>query len=135
MKKILQVLATIIYSVIASYLLWLLFYWGTPHIMSIGWFLYLIYIFVFSGVLTFIIASISGWLMIPMFYIMGNNRVAQIINLFPFLLHGIDAVQLPWRFGVDYTFLQYLIGISLTITYAITFGAMILLPFTLINKK
>ena len=51
MKKIFQCLGTVAYSTIVGYLLWLLFYWITPYIMSVGWLLFFLYIFLAGGLI------------------------------------------------------------------------------------
>lgn len=134
MKKILQCLGTTVYSTVAGYLLWLLFYWMTPYVMGVGWLLFLLYIFLAGGLLTGIIASVNNLLSYPMIFLMKNNIVAKIINILPLLFFGYSAVCLPWGLDMDYGVLQWLIGISLTITFLISFGSMIVMPFMIENE-
>ena len=129
MKKIFQCLGAGIYSTVTGYLLWLLFHWMTPYVMGVGWLLFFLYIFVAGGLITGIIASINNLLVVPMVFLMKNNIVAKIINVLPLLFFGYSAVRLPWGLDMNYGVLQYLIGISLTITFLISFGSMIILPF------
>ena len=129
MKKIFQCLGAAIYSTVAGYLLWLLFHWMTPYVMGVGWMLFFLYIFVAGGLITGIIASINNLLVVPMVFLMKNNIVAKIINVLPLLFFGYSSVRLPWGLDMNYGVLQYLIGISLTITFLISFGSMIVLPF------
>lgn len=35
--RFLKSVGLLFYGLIASYLLWLLFYWLTPYVMSVGW--------------------------------------------------------------------------------------------------
>lgn len=129
MKKIFQCLGTVAYSTIVGYLLWLLFYWITPYIMSVGWLLFFLYIFLAGGLIVGIVAFINGLLIVPTTFLMKNNIVAKVINVFPLLFFGYSSVRLPWGLDMDYGVLQYLIGISLTITILISFGSMIISPF------
>lgn len=129
MKKILQVLGTIIYSILASYLLWLFCHWVTPYAMGIGWFLFILYIFIIGGMFSVVIMNVAYWLSIPLAFLMYKNKVAKVINAIPFILLGFDAVLLPWRLDMDYGLLQYLIGISVSITYLIAFGSAVISPF------
>lgn len=129
MKKIFQCLGTVVYSTIAGYLLWLLFYWMTPYIMGVGWMLFFLYIFLAGGLITGIVASINGLLIIPLAFLMKNNIAAKVINVLPLLFFGYSSVRLPWGLDMNYGVLQYLIGISLTITFLISFGSMIVAPF------
>lgn len=128
-RKILQCLGTVAYSTIAGYLLWLLFYWITPYIMGIGWLLFLLYIFLTGGLITGIVFSVNNLLIVPMVFLMKDNIVAKVINVLPLLYFGYSAVRLPWGLDMNYGVLQYLIGISLIITFLISFGCMIVVPF------
>ena len=129
MKKFFQCLLTAVYSAIAGYLLWLLFYWMTPYIMGVGWLLFFLYIFLAGSLITLIVGSISWLLAVPMPFLMKDNIAAKVINVLPMLFFGYSAVCLPWGLDMNYGVLQYFIGISLTITFLITFGSMIVIPF------
>lgn len=129
MKKILQCAGTVVYSTVAGYLLWLLFYWMTPYVMGMGWLMLFAYIFIAAGLITAIALAANTALAFPMVFLMRDNKAARVINVFPFLLYGFSAVRLPWGLDMEYGFLQYILGISLTITILISFGSLISLPF------
>lgn len=129
MKKLFQCVGTLIYSVIASYLLWLLFYWVTPYIMGMGWLMFFLYIFLAGGAVTMIVSLINGLLAVPMVFLMKNNNVAKVINALPMLFHGYSAVCIPWGLNMEYGVLQYFLGISLTIMVLVLFVAMIMAPY------
>lgn len=135
MRKILQCIGTLVYSTIAGYLLWLLFYWITPYIMGVGWLFFLLYVFLVGGLIAGFIGSINSILLTPVTFLMNDNILAKIINTFPFLFFGYSAVIMPWKLEMDYGFLQYLIGISLTITFLISFISMIIAPFNITDKE
>ena len=97
--------------------------------MGIGWFLFILYIFIIGGMFSIVIMNVAYWLSIPLAFLMYKNKVAKVINAIPFILLGIDAVLLPWRLDMDYGLLQYLIGISVSITYLIAFGSAVISPF------
>ena len=124
MKKIFKCLGTLLYSTIVGYLLWLLFYWITPYIMGVGW-----YIFLAGGLISCIAASINGLLSLPMSFLVKDNIVAKVINVFPLLFFGYSSVRLPWEFNMSYGVLQYIIGISLTIIILTSFVVMMIAPF------
>ena len=129
MKKIFKCLGTLLYSTIVGYLLWLLFYWITPYIMGVGWFLFFLYIFLAGGLISCIAASINGLLSLPMSFLVKDNIVAKVINVCPLLFFGYSSVRLPWEFDMSYGVLQYIIGISLTIIILISFVGMMIIPF------
>ncbi|MBP3630590.1 MAG: hypothetical protein J6J23_03775 [Clostridia bacterium] len=135
MKKILQILGTLIYSVIASYLLWLLFLWAIPFVMDVGWAWLLLYLMFVGGFITVCLTlmnSIVGIILIPL---TRNNIVSKIINIFPFVFHGYSAIRVVWTLDMEYGFLQWILGVASTITIAISFISLILLPFSYINKE
>ena len=129
MKKIFQCLGTGLFSVVAGYLFWLFFYWITPYVMNVGWLGFFLYIFLAGGLITGIVAFINKLLLIPMVFLVKNNIAAKIINILPLLFFGYSTVRLPWGLNMDYGILQYLIGVTLTITILIAFGCMIIVPF------
>lgn len=129
MKKIFKCLGTLLFDAIVGYLLWLLFYWITPYIMGVGWFLFFLYIFLAGGLISCIAASINGLLSLPMSFLVKDNIVAKVINVFPLLFFGYSSVRLPWEFNMSYGVLQYIIGISLTIIILISFVGMMIIPF------
>ena len=131
MKKILQCIGTLIYSVVASYLLYLLCAWLTPYVMAANLFLFLVYIFLGFGLIGAIIGFASQILAVPMVLLTSNNMVAKIINLLPFLFFGFLSVCMPWQLDIQYKFLHVLIAISLSLTYLVTFGMMIIGAFTI----
>ena len=114
MKKFLQCLGIFAYSVIASYLLWLFFYWITPIVMGIGWIIFFICLIFTAGLLTAAANFVSTILALLTIPLTRDNIVAKILNAIPFLLLGIDAVCMPWQLSIEYGFLQWVLGISLT---------------------
>lgn len=131
MKKFLQCLGTLVYSLIASYLLYLLCAWITPFVMGANWLLFLVFIFVGMGIIGAIIGFASQVLAVPMVLLTSNNMVAKIINMLPFLFFGFLSVCMPWQLDIQYKFLQVLIAISLSLTYLVTFGMMIIAAFSI----
>lgn len=130
MKKIFQCLGTIIISPILAYLLWYLYYWATPYIMSINWFWFWV---LFFGNLSLIGISvqIGTFLSLPMAFLAKDNMVAKIINVIPTLIAGGFAICLPWSMDMEYGFLQILLAIVLSIDILLMFGGMIFCPFTI----
>lgn len=129
MKKILQCAGTFVYSTVAGYLLWLLFYWITPYVMGFGWMLMFGFIFIVGGLITPLALSANTALAYPIVFLMRDNKAARVINVFPLLFYGFSAARLPWGLDMEYGFLHYLLGISITITILISFGSLISLPF------
>lgn len=50
--KTLKTIGSLVLSLVISYILWLIFYFATPHIMKIGWVLFALYILFAGGLIT-----------------------------------------------------------------------------------
>lgn len=134
MKKIIQCIGAAVYGSVVGYLLWLLFYWMTPYIMGVGWLLFILYLIFASGLITGLVYAATMLLSFPTSLILKGNTAAKIINAIPLLFYGYCSVKLPWGLRMDYGALQYLIAISLSITFLIAFAATIFVPFNLPDK-
>jgi hypothetical protein len=130
LKKILQCLGTVVCSSIFGYLFWLLFYWATPYLMSIGWGLLIAYVIIAGGTIGWLIQSMNILLYVPMAFLMKKNFVAKVINALILVSFGFSSVRLPWVLDMEYNFLQYVIAICLTFTYVAPFWATIVTPFS-----
>ena len=107
MKKFFQCLGALIYGLIIGYLLWLVFYLITPYIMGIWWLLLIV-----GGFITGFIANTNCILSIPVYFLTKGNMVAKIIS-------------------IEYGFLQYIVGIILTIMFLMSYIASIAIPFVI----
>lgn len=130
MKTVLKCLGTIIYSSIAGYILWLLFYWMTPFIMSFGWFMLILYIVIAGGLISQLISNLGMILLIPMRYLLKDCSIAKVINVLCMISFGFSAVRLPWGLDIEYGLLQYIIAASLSITFIVTYACMAFAPYS-----
>ena len=64
--KILKFFGSFLYGAIMYYLLWLLFYWLTPYVMSMSWGWFIAYMFIAGGFVSCFIAQIAYWIAIPL---------------------------------------------------------------------
>lgn len=133
MKYLLQCVGSLVYGTIASYLLWLFFWWITPYIMSVGWFLFFVYIILAGGFVSILIGAINSLLAIPMMFLVKDNIVSKIICSLLFGYFLIQSICLPWQLDMQYGLLQWIIAISLTIIFAISFISMIIMSFSIEN--
>lgn len=124
--RFLKSVGLLFYGLVASYLLWLLFYWLAPHVMNVGWIGFIVYMLLAGGLVTGIAAAASTILAYPVTMWFGNaySSIKWICGIF-FVFKGFSAVMLPWRLGIDYGFLQILIAILFDITAIISFGAIL----------
>lgn len=127
--KILKFFGSLLYGAIMYYLLWLLFYWLTPYVMSMSWGWFIAYMFIAGGFVSCFIAQIAYWIAIPLIFLCINCKPAKYAQIVPAILFGISSVKLPWILNMDYGILQWILGISLTIIVLIAFISLIVAPF------
>lgn len=131
MKYALQILGTIVISPLAAYALWRFFEWLTPIIMGVGWVLFIL-------ILVFGLASFIIWLMriAPSLIagltlrLLGDNTVAKVLNVLPFLYFGYFAVTEPFRMDMQYGLLQWIEAIFICAIAFTSFWTIISAPFT-----
>ena len=122
--RFLKSVGLLFYGLIASYLLWLLFYWLTPYVMSIGWGGFILYMLFAGGLVSAIVGSAATLLAYPVItWFNGAYKPVRWICAIFFVFHGFSAIMLPWRLDIDYGFLKILIAVLYGITALISFGA------------
>ena len=122
--RFLKSVGLLFYGLIASYLLWLLFYWLTPYVMSVGWGGFILYMLIAGGLVTGIVGSAATLLAYPVaIWFDGAYKPIKWICAVFFVFHGFSAIMLPWRLDIDYSFLKILIAVLYGITALISFGA------------
>lgn len=130
MKKLLQCLGAAIYGGIAGYLMWLLWYWLTPLLMSASWWVVILYVLIAGGLLSALLGGICNIIAIPLFFLIrGRNVVAKLLYIIPVGFYAFCSVKLPWLLDADYTVLQYIIAVALTINILWMYWAMLALPW------
>lgn len=111
--NILKFIGSALYGAIASYVIWLLFYWVTPWVMSFGW----------GGVVISIICgtfiagafmSLCSLILCPLSF-MTDNNASKIIPTILMLFNGFSSARLAWGVDVDYTAPKIVLAITLTI--------------------
>lgn len=129
MKSFFKFIGSVLYGVVMSYLMWLLFYWLTPIIMSLSWGWAIIYFLIAGGAVTAFVCSITSFVALPWVLLGAKCKPARYAPI-PFLLFfGFSSVRLPWLFGDNYGILQWILWASLTITILLTFGALLGMAF------
>lgn len=126
---IFKFIGSLVYGAVMYYLLWLLFYWITPYVMSMSWGLFIVYLFVAGGALTMFVASVASIIGMPLVLLCRKCKVAKYAPIIFGLFFGYSAVKLPWILSMEYGVLQWILGISLTITIVITFISLMAVPF------
>ena len=131
--KILQVIGTLVISVIASGLVYLLFNALTPWLFKFNVVEFCIFVFLGGSSLIGFASPLVGVISIPYAFLTPNNVVAKIVNVLPISLFGFLAIVSVWSQGIHYGLLQVLIGISLTIMILILCASLAVVPINIDN--
>lgn len=108
MKAILKSLGVLLYGGFINYLVWLFFYWVTPHMVGAdSWVAWAIWIssFILSAFYLLFASGVS-FLFMPVASLVKGSKVVAIACLLVVigvLLNGYDAVTMPWFFKGEYT--------------------------------
>lgn len=128
MKKVLQILGSIVYALITSYLMWLFFYWITPTAMSVGWWAILAY-FAGSFIIMGILVGLSTVIALPIIYLTKDNKISKWVMLPFFIFYGYSSIMLPYRLNGTFNVSQWITAICLSLTALVTFAAFIRIIF------
>lgn len=129
MKGLLKCVGSLAYSLVAGYLLWLLFYWLTPLVMGMSWGWFVVYLIIGSMLISFLYTTASSILMLPVVFLTRGNKAAKILSIPSYLFHGFSAARLPFSLDMDYGLLQWLLSISLVLAIIGVFYTMVVSPF------
>ena len=133
--KILNFTAAFLYSIIMYYVVWLIFYWIIPHLMFISWGWFIAYIMVAGGAVSMFVAVLSTLLARPLVFLCKKSSASRYAPIIWALFFGYSSIKLPWRFDFDYSVLQWIIGVSLTIIIFVTFASLLYVPFKILEDK
>lgn len=117
--KILKFIGSAILGIVISYLLWLIFHFATPWVMSFGWIGVIVSI-ICASFITGIFASICSWVLLPLM-LMVDNFASKILPTVAMLFHGFSAARQVWGLDMEYTASKITLGIILTILVVAVF--------------
>lgn len=119
--KVLKFLGSIVYGAIVYYLIWLFFYWITPYVMGLGWLGFIVYMLIGSLLLKGITSFLISLTHVPLIFLIKGCKAAKYPPMIIAAFFGFSSVRLPWGYDMEYGFLQWLLAISLTFFYLLTF--------------
>ncbi len=125
--KLLKIIGAFVYAVLASYLIWLLFHWLTPLVMSFStiWKLLLL-VLVFEPIIVGLLISAAAIIATPVFMLLKNtSAAAKVLISIPFLFHCFSSARLPWLLDIPYNAIPVIIAISISISALCIFGAIV----------
>jgi hypothetical protein len=110
----------ILYGILFPCILWLMLFFVTPYIMSLGWYGFIVYIIFSSGIIFGVIDFLSSILSIIPLYL-TSHWTAKILPFLSLLFYGYSSLIFPWKFDFDYDFLKILLALSLNVEAIIIF--------------
>lgn len=114
--KFLKFLGALLYAFVSSYLIWLLFYFLVPWLMSFGWIALIIYWILAGGLIAATLKFVSSMITVPLFVLVGGSRISGFIAALIYAFVGIVTVLLPWNLDIPYRLVTIIIGVSLSLT-------------------
>lgn len=125
MKKILSFFGGLSYSVVVSYLMWLLFYFVTPFLMRFGWKALILYFVLAAGTIPMLFIPLFTYAWIPIVLLIRKCKAVRFVSVIPLLLFGYSAVADVWRLDIVYSGSKVAIAIAVSVMIATLFIALI----------
>lgn len=120
MKKVLAVVLSVVISFIASWLLWLIFYYAIPFVFPLQeW--GIIIALLFDSVGAMFVIGVSGLLLSPIYFVKKLFNKSKYFAIPFYLFHGFSAIRLPWGLNVEYNVTEYILGVILSVGVLIAF--------------
>lgn len=129
MKYVFQVFGTMLYGMVSSWLIWLLFYFVTPYIMGASWLFLFIYAAVAMGLVSTVFAFVSGILLLPMKYLVSGNMAAKVIYTIIVLFWAFSSAALPFHLNMEFGLLQWLLVLIYILTVLGTYAPLIAMAY------
>lgn len=126
--KVIYFIGALIYSAFVCFLLWLMFYWSVPFIMSIKWWHSILLILFGGSIVIGILGAIASILMAPLLFLCQKCSWAKISIILPALYFGIYSVVLPWIVNMEYGLGQWISAVFCDIVILTIFISAVTLP-------
>ncbi len=125
MKTILCFIGAALYGFIESYILWLVFSYFTPWLMSWSWFAIIVYCVVATGLIGGLVTGFSALISIPLFKICKVSKACRYLPMLFLAFYGYKAVALPWQMS-PHGIREIVIAISISLTAVALFVTLII---------
>lgn len=132
MKKLLCALGSVLYSVIAGYLIWLLFFFLTDWSMSFGLLGISIIIALGFTLVGGFIAVLVNLIIAPLAMMLAVSPNARWLSILSMGLFGFSTIIMPWRAVVWANAYNIIMAVLLSIMALVMFGVYIV---TIYNIK
>lgn len=121
-------LGAIILSVVLSFLIYLLFYFATPWLMSFGWGGFAVWFCIGNTIVGFLI-WILNFVSAPIYSMVKGLKVPATICSVILAGFGIYTMLLPWFLDMDYLTVNKLMGINISIDIIGIFAIMAIVAY------
>lgn len=127
-------LGTLIYGVLFSTIIYLLFHFLTPWLMSWGWVAVILYWIFALGFISSILSSVFAFISIPFMYMIPKCSVGRYTPIFFLIIAAYNSIVEPWQLDMDYTVVKYVIAFSISSTAFAAFLSTITMLFGIDGK-
>lgn len=124
MKKVLAFLAVTIYGCVAAQLLWLLFHYATPWLMSFGWIAVIIYYIFLFGMIPTLFGFAGTLLFMPISKLVSIAPASKYLPIWFLIVDGFLSAKEPWVLDIDYELVKIIIAISISLAAISTFASL-----------
>ena len=115
MKSFFSFVGAAIYGYVASWCLWLIIWWLSPIVMSIGWSWWLLLYVVCYFSLVHLTYKINGFLFVPYVLFFKSSKWNFVIPVLFYLITGFKALLEPYSNGIDsFGFIQWVLALSVS---------------------
>lgn len=117
MKSILSFICAAVYGYVSSWCLWLIIWWFSPIVMSIGWSWWILLYFICYFILLRLACRISGVLFAPYILLFNafNHKWNFAIPAILYLIYGFRSIMEPYNSGIDsFGIVQWVLALSVS---------------------
>ena len=97
MKALFSIIASALYSFAMCAVLWVIFHYATPWILSFGWFAVILYWIFIPGTLTVCLNSFTTFMLIPLHRLRAMSRYSGLIPMLMFIAFAIVFLVMQWQ--------------------------------------
>lgn len=133
-KKVVCFLGTMLYGALFASVLYSLFHFLTPWLMSWGWTAVALYWIFALGFISSVLSTIFAFISIPFVYMIPKCKIARYIPIFFLITVAYNSIISPWQLDIEYTVVKYVIAFSISSTAFAAFLTAISILFGMDDK-
>ena len=136
MRKFLEFVGAAVYGYVASWILWLIIWWFSPIVMSIGWSWWLLLYVICYFSIVHITYKINGVLFVPYALFLKSSKWSLALPVLFYLVNGFKALLEPYNNGVDsFGFIQWVLALSVSFLAYQMFASFVVMALMVLFHK